>query len=331
MAADEMMAEPISIAIGGNSFWGIAVVDNDAAAETDDIAISSDVELNFKGSTVLDSGLEIGVRFELEGEEASQGEEDGEANGDQMDETYAYVEGSFGTLRIGNDDAASYSMATTAPYASFIYGINTPYWSGSISSGGWHWTLPGAWWGDSASIMYFSPSINGFQFGVSYAPEAGREVRGGHGTGDMSESNDLISIGARYDGAVGDAGVALSVGHASNDTPGGATITETGAGLQVSMAGVAIGGAYLTTDTDDGSDKLEQMDMGISYSVDDSLSVSANFGTRRKDNAVDTDLARLLANYNLGPGVNVVGALGADSNINDEDTTFAGIALAVSF
>ena len=83
-------------------------------------------------------------------------------------------------------------MATTAPYATFFYGINTPYWSGSISSGGWHWTLPGGYWYESASISYFSPAINGFQFGLSYAPEASHtegqgEAHGGHGTADQSE------------------------------------------------------------------------------------------------------------------------------------------------
>ena len=111
------MAEPISLSVGGNSYWGIAVVDNEAADDTDDIALSNDVELRFAGSTVLDSGVEVGVRIEIEGEQ----------NDDQGDETYMYVEGSFGTIRIGNDDAASYQMATAAPYASYIYGLNTPF------------------------------------------------------------------------------------------------------------------------------------------------------------------------------------------------------------
>ena len=58
-----MMAEPISISIGGNSHWGVALSDNDAAPDNDDIAISADVELHFDGSTVLDSGFEVGVHF----------------------------------------------------------------------------------------------------------------------------------------------------------------------------------------------------------------------------------------------------------------------------
>jgi len=55
--------------------------------------------------TVLDNGLEVGVRIEIEGE----------TQGDQLDENYAWIEGSFGTFRFGNDDPVSYIMATAAP------------------------------------------------------------------------------------------------------------------------------------------------------------------------------------------------------------------------
>ncbi len=318
--AEEMAAEPISLSVGGNSHWGIAVSDNDAATENDDIAISADVEINFKGSTVLDSGLEVGVRMELEGETAS----------DQMDETYAYISGSFGTIRIGNDDAASAQMSTGAPYATWFYGLNTPYWSGSISSGSWLSTLAGIDIGDSASLMYFSPRFNGFQFGLSYAPEAGAEVRGGHGTADQSEGNDAMSIGANYSGSFGDAGVYMTAGYMVNDKTDGTTVNDTSVGLQVSMADVSVGGSYRTTDMDDGSDDKVQFDAGVSYSMG-ALTVSANIGSVQQDGMHDTDMARLLANYNLGPGINLAGALGQDSNMADEDTTFAGVALGISF
>ena len=194
--------------MGGNSHWGIAIVDNDLDGkgtdsdgemlpETDDLAISNDVELKFSGSTVLDSGLEVGVRMEIEAEES----------GDQGDETYMYVEGSFGTIRLGNDDPASAQMGTAAPYATYFYGINTPYWSGSFTGNpsNWHSTFADAGAGDSASIMYFSPVINGFQFGVSYAPEAGSEAQSG--TASRKKGHDAFAVGARYDGAFGDAGV----------------------------------------------------------------------------------------------------------------------------
>ena len=197
-----MTAEPISLTMGGNSHWGIAVVDNEATSDTtDDMVISNDVELQFKGSTVLDSGVEVGVRIEIEGEQ----------HDDQGDETYMYLEGSFGTIRVGNDDPAAAAMGTAAPYATYFYGINTPFWSGGFSSGGSISTFANANdWDDPASVMYFSPVINGFQFGVSYAPESGEEARSGNAKNN--KGNDLVSVGARYDGAFGDAGVTVAAG-----------------------------------------------------------------------------------------------------------------------
>ncbi len=344
VAADEMMAEPISLSVGGNSHWGIAIVDNDMDKDTtDDVAFSNDVELRFSGSTVLDSGIEVGVRFEIEGEESS----------DQGDETYMYLEGSFGTIRVGNDDPASYSMSTAAPYATYLYGINTPYWSGSISSAGWHSTFAGADAGDSASAMYFSPVINGFQFGVSYAPEAGAEARSG--TASRTKGGEVFGVGARYDGAFGDVGVTFAGGYASQDvpavmaadpveaTPGnpgsaevaaapGRTVNDWSAGVVVSMSGVSVGGSYRAVDPDmQGVDDVEQYDVGISYG-EGPWTVSINYGEKTQDSAMlDNGYARLMGNYNLGPGINLAGVLGNDTTDNKEDTTFAGVAMAISF
>jgi hypothetical protein len=322
--ADEMMAEPISISVGGNSHWGVAVFDNEALASSDDIALSNDVELNFTGSTVLDTGLEVGVRIEIEGEE----------HADQGDRTYAFVSGSFGEIRIGNDSDMSEKMGTSAPYATFFYGINTPYWSGSFSGAdsgdNWMTTFAGSSFSDGASLLYFSPVLNGFQFGVSYTPESGAEARSG--TASVSEGNDVYSVGARYDGAFGDAGVTIAAGHASNDSDSGANVTDSAAGLVVSMSGVSVGGSYMVTDQDDGSsDDMTQYDVGIMYGEGPWV-ISVNWGHQEDDDAgVNVDFSRVLANYNIGPGINLAGAIGSDSSDSAGDTTFAGIALAISF
>ncbi len=89
------MAEPISLSVGGRSHWGVAIVDNDSQQDRDAAVISNDVLLVFGGSTVLDSGIEVSVRIEVEGEK--------EFNGDHADAKFLDVEGSFGTIRIGND------------------------------------------------------------------------------------------------------------------------------------------------------------------------------------------------------------------------------------
>jgi hypothetical protein len=321
--------------------WGVAIVDSDANDNKNDIAISNDVLLVFKGSTVLDSGLEVGMRIDIEGEESD----------DQGDGKYVYVKGSFGDIRVGNEDAASYKMSTAAPYATYFYGINTPFWAGSLS-GEWHSTFAGLGAG-GASLLYFSPVINGIQFGASYTPEAGTEARSD--TVYSDEGQDAYSVGLRYDGAVGDAGVTVAAGYTSKEvaavevaaevapSPGdvgseavdaapGRTETDWNAGLVVSMAGVSVGGSYRSNDQDmDGVDDVVQYDIGAMYG-EGPWAISVNFGNKSQDSEnVDTDFSRLMATYNVGPGVNLAGVVGRDSPSDNEDTSFGAVALLVSF
>ena len=121
------------------------------------------------------------------------------------------------------------------------------------------------------------------------------------------------------------------VGSEAVDAAPGATVTDWAAGVVVSMSGVSVGGSYRSTDSDDGSDELEQYDVGISYG-EGPWTISVNYGEQNQDSAgIDNTYARLLGNYNLGPGINLAGALGQDTLASDENTTFAGVAMAISF
>jgi hypothetical protein len=345
---EEMMAEPISLSIGGRSHHGVAIVDNDAQANRDDVVISNDVQLTFIGSTTLDNGINVSMSVTLEGEEGD----------DQADASYLELEGSFGAIRVGNDGLASKKMATFAPYASFFYGIADAYWHGSFNhptsdatTGVWTNTYADAGVGDSATLSYYSPRLNGFQFGVSYAPEAGTEARSG--SVYSQEGNDAWGAGVNYFGSVGDAGVALSMGYASHDVPAvtaaaavpaepgdpgeaavdaapGQTVTEVGVGLAVSMSGFSIGSTYSSMDPDSADDDLVQYDFGLMYG-EGPWAVSANYGNKNQDNKVDTDFMRLMGSYNIGPGIDVVGVVGSDSHDNGNETSFGAVALGVSF
>lgn len=358
VSADEMAeedgmmeAQPISITVGGRSHHGIAVIENDALQNHDDVAISNDVQIDFKGSTVLDSGIEVSFKITLEGEHGS----------DQADASYVELEGSFGAIRAGNDGLASKKMATLAPYASFFYGINDAYWHGSFNhatsgatTGVWTNTYADAGVGDSAALSYYSPRISGFQFGASYTLEADKEARSGSVYSE--EGGDAWGVGGNYHGAMGDVGIAASLGYASKDVrevmaagakdpkpgdPGkkavaaapGRTVTEIGAGLVVSMSGFSVGGSYSSMDPDNKYDNLVQYDLGVMYG-EGPWAVSANYGNRSQDNNPEepgTDFMRLMGNYNLGPGIDLVGVIGSDSHDNGNDTTFGAVALGVAF
>lgn len=320
---DARAADPISLSVGGYSYWAGFFADYDRDTDSDDnklgdFALRTESEIHFKGSTVLDNGLEVGVRFELEGEDES----------DQMDELYSYISGSFGTLRVGNDDPAAYLMATAAPYPDYIFNGNTPFFS---PSGAFLSTFPYA--SDSASLMYFTPAIGGLSMAVSYAPEGSGEAHshgdtGAYATAKDPDGDQITSIGVRYDGSMGmDMGVAAAAGWTQfDDETDGMNV-----GLSLSMGSFALGGSYADRDVDTGTDPEPTYDLGATYS-DGPMTLGVSWITQ-KDEA---DLYRLQVAYDLGAGVSVNSAIGLDSPDTaagepDNDTTFFGTSLIVGF
>ena len=128
MAAGAMAAAPASaeeglkLGLGGywNSFFwaGDYSEDDDDPRDLNNTGIFNDGEVHFKGKTTLDNGITFGVQVELEGY----------TSGDQIDENYAYIEGSFGRLVIGGENTAAYMMQYGAPF------VGTPINSGWVTS-----------------------------------------------------------------------------------------------------------------------------------------------------------------------------------------------------
>ena len=356
--AEEMMAEPISISIGGHSTWGAAILGGDTVKD-DEIGVKegetgirtfNSMKVTFAGSTVLDNGLEVGVNYKLTGR--------WEAWEDVVwDDIYTDVSGAFGTIRLGNSRPAAYKVATAAPYATYVFGINTPTFApaGSLS------TFAGAGKGDDVSLLYFTPSFNGLSAAASYAPESGSQFR----ATDL-EGGHIWSIGARYDGAIGeDTSVSASAGYVIHNVAEAAAVsaktaplvairpnkshdvttdryvvlqkaedaveerqeTDMAIGLSVSMAGVSVGASYRRTD--DGKKDMVQgvpkdrddavaYDFGLSYGMGP-WAVSANYGHTKAHNDEGTDHLRILGRYSLGAGVTVTGAIGARQPTVGED------------
>jgi predicted porin len=304
VAGQASAAEPIELSFGGYHNWAVFYADNDDNAATGtlpaepgfnkgDHDIKFDGELQVKGKTVLDNGLEVGVRIEIEGE----------TQGDQLDENYAYIEGSFGTFRIGNDDVAAYSMATAAPYLNYVFAVNSPtvfgnglsqFFSGTgrtaLGAGyATFTTFPGQV-GDDRSVMYFSPVFNGFQFGVSYAPDNGearpasvyilpsRTVSGATAGGVTSPAGthaEVMSAGLRYDGEIGDFGLTVAGGFTqvnhkqNNPIPASFNVDSEAwdAGVVVYYGNWGFGGSYMNVSDQNnvkGTD-VESYDLGLSY------------------------------------------------------------------
>src|SRR5688572_18825543 len=113
VATPALAADGIKLGVGGFFRTAyMATFDDDSEGEpgnernTD--GVFSDAEIHFTGSTVLDNGLEVGARVELEGE-------DNGAAADQIDEAWIYFSGGFGELRMGSDDDALANACIVPP------------------------------------------------------------------------------------------------------------------------------------------------------------------------------------------------------------------------
>ena len=140
----------------------------------------NDAEVHFTGRTVLDNGLEVGARIELEGEN----------DDDQIDEAWVYFAGGFGEVRIGSDDDALENSCIVPPGGTANFSAFSPnQWGANafnvVSPFGGFPSPFGAVTnsactgvdnkGDAQKIVYFSPVFYGFQLTASYTPDPSAE------------------------------------------------------------------------------------------------------------------------------------------------------------
>jgi outer membrane protein OmpU len=307
--------------------------------------VFSDAEIHFVGRTVLDNGLEVGARVELEGEDDST---------DQIDEAWIWFAGGFGEVRIGSDDEALANSCIlppggTANFSAFSpnqWGANslnaTPI--GAVSNSACTGVDDKS---DSQKIIYFSPLIHGFQLSASYTPNPDSET---HGDGVGAHIGmPPKTFGTANPDADSDASVYLTYSYQGRDwglTWGGGASWEMGTdstdfidfkdqdfyqtGLNIDIGRFSIGGVfeyYNDINSFDfiGFDSGTKLDAwvaggGIAYNYrawtfgaqysyrEDTFRVLSNFG----DNTIEQVQQRAVAtvNYALGPGINLDGEVG---------------------
>ena len=186
MANTAMAADGIKLGVGG--FFRTAYMvnfDDDSEGEpgnernTD--GVFCDAEIHFNGSTVLDNGLEVGARVELEGEDD---------DGDQIDEAWIYFSGGFGEVRMGSTDDALTGACILPPGGTTNFSAFSPNQWGANTDGAADFpalSSNAACVGvddreDAQKLVYISPSFGGFQLNLWYTPNGGDE-RHGDGVG----------------------------------------------------------------------------------------------------------------------------------------------------
>jgi len=337
VAGGAQAADKIKVGVGGYFFGYLVGVDQDDSAATGALGaapgnnrrghgITREGEIIFNGKTSLDNGISFGVQVQLEAETC----------GDQIDESFIWMSGSFGKINLGSENAASYLMGYGSVAAShWSAGVNSPgsrFHNVGGNAAGFN-TTNAQLTSDADKITYFTPRMSGFQLGISYSPERAEEVASYAGPGtnaDAGDQSEVVEIGANWTGKMGgtSVGVSGSWGEGSEEVSSATTDDrqEYTLGVKASMNNISVGARFRSDDqgTSGSNTDLEAWVLGIRYK-----SGPWGMGVQIANNEVGqgigagVDEARVIevgGSYSIGPGVTMVGGVQvADLSAGDSD------------
>jgi len=287
----------------------------------------SDSEIWFGGRTTLANGITVGFDVQLEGNSSA----------DQIDESYLFVDGAFGRIVIGSENAADYIMNYSIPGAGVAFGANESQVgdfilrpnnvttihtlaSGRTANGGTGLTHGTG--NDQQRVTYFTPRMAGFQVGVSFTPNLDREdsvaftdksvqrANAFHGAVNFTNNFNGVQVNAS-------AGASMypSVDGVAAAAALGNEVKDYSVGAQIGMSGLMVGGGYRKIDADRAAENGTAMGIGAAY-TSGPFSVGLSYLTSKVDGqnltaAGDDKYKQILfsAAYSIGPGVDLIGAL----------------------
>jgi outer membrane protein OmpU len=326
---DAAAAEKIHLGLGGYFNAFVAYTDEESSVGEPGAGIRNhgvfrEAEVYFLGKTTLDNGIAFGLNVQLEGETSA----------DQIDESYLYVEGTFGHVRVGSDDPVTDEMFIGAPVVIRGIGLGSPdaVYATLINDAGAPDT-PLSISVDAEKISYYSPRINGFRFGLSYTPD-NCEDSGCGGTGlrpknTASQQSEILEIAGTYEDKWGDTDIAFYGGYGTADlevpVAGSEDRKQWAIGASASVAGWTFGGSFKKDNQGTSAANTERRDYSLgllyadgpwSYGIEYASAV-VEVGAGLGDD--ETNGLQVGGSYQLGPGVLVTGGLTfwqANDNLN---------------
>jgi outer membrane protein OmpU len=338
-APSAIAAEKIKIGVGGymEQWFGYVNNDDGAAQDFSGFDNKSDSEIFFTGMTTLDNGISVGVNVQLEANTNT---------GDQIDESYLIVKGAFGEINLGSENSAMYKMH----YAPAEFGITmnsgdqsswvstiTNTAGASISKSGHFRTPLGTTYveplaqNDSEKLTYYTPRIEGFQLGISYAPDTAQDANAQPNRD--TRNTDTVMAGLNFNRTFGSTNVKASLGYGTVLDGIAGTNTEASAfnaGLGLGFGGLGFGISYASFD-DSGSVDGSGINVGVSY-TSGPWGVSLGYYHGEKDGTTtagvltgdtEADTIMLSAKYALGPGITAAGTIG-HTKYQSDDTLLSG-------
>ena len=302
-----------------------------AGAKFTETHFTSDTEVHFKAKATLDNGLRLDYHVELEGN----------TSGDQIDESYLTISGSFGQVIFGSENSAGYKMqAVPKEFGIKANTGDTTEWinGGGQGNGGAGRFRTGFMSGyvevdsscnDDKRLTYFTPRISGFQFGASYTANCGSQDTNVLGTDAAIEH--VVSLGANYKQKFERVSVGLSAGYHRGDKPSGNAGDDPQVytlGATLGFAGFTLGGYWSQTIDSIHSTPTSGLNAGVvSDKENEGFGVGLAYeqgpwgvsvmylhgereGTIASSDRDELDTVHLAAMYKLGPGIAAHATLG---------------------
>ena len=311
-------ADMLSVGVGGYMEQWVGFTDISDSADPSregGVAQWSDSEIFFRGKLEADNGLTFSVKVELEGN----------TTGDTIDESQLTVGGSFGQIVLGTEDHPAALMHYGNQDVGVGYcgdvgwtGVTGCSRNGAMGLGTNGWIVGG----DEQKIAYYTPRMNGIQFGAAYIPDHTKEDANGAPNGN---DNDGFSVAINMQQDVGEASVAVSAGHYTVSNAASDDQTFSNFGLRVGFGSFGFNVAYFEHEDGDGDDTdtgdYNLTSAGMKYS-DGPMAVSLTHMMGDADNGEEANATMLSMAYKLAPGVSSKTSL-----IVGEQDTVEGTAL----
>ncbi len=295
-----------------------------------------EVELDFTGEVTLDNGVTV---------ETQQLQDDG------GQESYAFVEGGYGKVIVGQEYNAAYLLQVAAPAVDAEFDGMDPTYNilsvggSSVTDQSYDMSAQGVA-GQPANqpigdkVTYISPVWEGLQLGASYTPDQSTVASRGELANRVDEA---IAVGARWGVEFWDADWTFGAGWnktaANADTVGNdENYEQWNAAFTSEFGAWDLGVAYYGTDFDSNAGvNLDEVAVaaGVNYETG-----NFNYGLSYlyKEAGDDDDLNRITGgvNYSYGPGMTLNGSVSyndysADASIDENEATVVAIATVINF
>jgi len=317
-------SDPVKLTLGGYMEYWVAAGSQDSAYSTpvNSFDIQGDSRIFFTGKTTLDNGMKVGAQVEIAA--------GADSNDTEVVRSYAWVQGNAGKMIVGKYRDVVWMTHNEAPDASYLTaGLTKSDFVAQITPRNQVFILdPNETPTNYANkLSYFTPSVYGFQAGVSFTPS--NDVRGD----DYFDTTDGIEKTGNFDqawatslsygGEVAGVGVKAAVGYdymnGRNDAevanPGNVHNFQTSGAL--SYQGFTVGGSFnrmiAGEDSFNAAKDGHAWELGLGYAegpyaVSFSYAHSSVRGIYSGDDTAG--LYRVGARYTLGPGVDLFSSVG---------------------